>query len=136
MKTVIQSGSSGNSSNGAMGKSAIAIAAISGVMLFTNPNKEAYADYASVKFVVEIKTAICRGPELPNSDWLQKISSIVGGVCKGAFNTAGSLGYNPIKNFVNTGTTRKNLLVFSIYTTEIPGKTFTTIGVFGNFLTF
>jgi Domain of unknown function (DUF4359) len=31
---------------------------------------------------------------------------------------------------------RQNLLVFSIYTTEIPGKTFTTVGVFGNFLTF
>jgi hypothetical protein len=122
------------------GKGAIALAVLIGGMAVTNPGKEAYADYASVRLVEEVKKAICRGKELPDLGVLQgvveTISSGVGELCRTTINTSGTLGFTPVRNYILTTTTRQNFLIFSIYQTEIPGRKLTTIAAFSNFKTF
>ncbi|MGK7872803.1 MAG: DUF4359 domain-containing protein [Xenococcaceae cyanobacterium] len=104
---------------GNLSKSAIALAVLPVAMLVTNPNKQAYTDYASNRFVNEAAEAICKKSE-ECKNWVDKIKFLPKAVI------------NPM---IDAATKRHNLVFFSIYTTEVPGAKFKTIGAFGNFIT-
>lgn len=99
------------------GKSGIALLAIGVVMIFTNPNREEYNNYASETIVNKLQQD-CQGE-------LCKIVKPVLPIGKPVF-----------KGIIDSTTKQKNLVICSLYTTELPGKTIKTIGVFGNFITF
>lgn len=115
-------------------KGAIALVVLSGIMIVTNPSKDGYVDYAAPKLVPEIQSAICKGPQLPQG--LNIAGTSAGDICKNAISIGLGLNQNTLKQFIDTTTTRQNLILFSIYTTEVPGATFKTLGVFGNYITF
>ncbi len=82
------------------------------LMAFTNPNKNQYLEYSSRELCRRLKDpykTLCR----------------VGFVAQ----------KNKLREFIEVSTDRKNLLIGSVYTTEIPGVKVHTVGVFGNFLT-
>lgn len=100
------------------GKGAIALAILSVFLGVTNPKEQDYLDYASEKLVDQAREAICKDT----------------GYC--------GRGEPPIlvtnliiKPFIQASTKRQDLVLFSIYTTEVPGNTFKAIGVLGSFIT-
>jgi len=107
---------------------------IAGFMAVTNPGKEAYVDYAVARFATDFQNAICTGPTLPKS--LQQIGVLTKSLCQLSVKAGYVWQHNLVKEVVNSTTRRQNLIVFSIYTTEIPGQTFQTLALFGNFLTY
>jgi Domain of unknown function (DUF4359) len=113
---------------------AIALISLGGIMLFTNPGKEEYNDYAYTKLNTEIESNFCKKPELPK--FLQGVGSAVGDACQAAIKQGILVTKNDIKKVIDDTTTRQNFIVLSIYTTDISGRTFRTAGAFGNFFTF
>ncbi len=123
-----------------VGLGAITLAIIASAMAITNPNREEYVNYASAHLIDEVKNSLCQSPEVQtDSDTLREIAQDVAlgisGFCKGAVTAGGIVGLNPVKNIIDSRTTRQNWLIVSIYTTNVPGKTFKTVGVFDNFFT-
>ncbi len=102
----------------------IALIALGGVMLLTNPQSSGYTDYASKRFIVEAGKVVCART----------------GYCDMA--NLPAIGMNTFKNnllkpAIENATKRDNFLLFSIYTTEFPGiVTVKTLGVLGNFITY
>ena len=123
------------------GKAIIVLGILAGSMIFTNPNRKAYVDYAAVKLVKEAKNSLCKTPELSKDlgewqDIVRDLSDGLSGICKGVIATGGTVGLNPIQNVIEQRTTRQNLLLLSIYNTELADREFKTLGAFGNFFTF
>jgi Domain of unknown function (DUF4359) len=104
----------------------IGVAVIAGAMAFSNPNKERYVDYATEEFSKTGKDSIC-STNLPSASQQQ---------CKFAISMLSSQGKPLIKQFIDGSTTQKNIVLFSIYTTEMPNQKLTTIAAFGNFIMF
>jgi hypothetical protein len=110
----------------------IATTAVLGMtMTTTNPKQAEYEEYALEKLTTYLKTDFCQ--KTPN--FLQNIIQVN---CNQLVDSA-----NPqIKDIIAATTTRKNYIVFSIYTTDlkvnnlIPGYTFQTVGAFDNFYTY
>ncbi|MCX7594183.1 MAG: DUF4359 domain-containing protein [Fischerella sp.] len=113
----------------------IAIAGVASVMSFTNPNNNAYVDYAANQLTSEIQNAVCRGPQLPQGRWWEDVSKLTATTCKSGLTTGLALQSSKIKDIIALSTERQNFFIFSIYTTKVPGYNFRTIGAFGNFLT-
>jgi uncharacterized protein YceK len=104
---------------GSLIKGGIALTGLAIVMGFTNPQQEAYNDYASQRLMKNAQKEMCN-----------------------AFNYCES-GEPPafikntlIKPAISAATKQQNLGIFSIYTTELLGLRTKTLGVFGNFLTY
>ncbi len=112
----------------------IAALVIAGFMAITNPGKEAYVDYAMARFATDFQNAICKGPTLPKP--LSQIGSLTKNICQLSVKAGYVWQRDLVKEVVSSTTRRQNLVVFSIYTTEIPGQTFQTLALFGNFLTY
>jgi hypothetical protein len=110
---------------------AIALGAIAVVMAITNPGKDAYLDHATATMATEVKDTIC-GSSSQGGNPLSGITNLVSGVCKAGVDQQ----RGTIRSYIDNLTRRQNLVLFTIYTTEIPQRTYTTIGVFGNFSTF
>jgi hypothetical protein len=104
--------------------SSIALAALGGVMLLTNPQPPAYTEYASKRFIAEAGKVICAQTGYCDMENLPVIG-------KNTFkNTL-------LKPAIENATKRNNFLLFSIYTTEFPGvATVKTLGILGNFITY
>jgi hypothetical protein len=100
----------------------IVAAAIAGVLAVSNPSKERYLDYATEEFVRTGKTTFCN--DLPSTTQQQ---------CKLAMSLLVSQGKPLIKKLIDTSTKQQNLILFSIYETEMPNRKLTTIAAFGNF---
>ncbi|MGK7892859.1 MAG: DUF4359 domain-containing protein [Xenococcus sp. (in: cyanobacteria)] len=81
-------------------------------MVFTNPSKNQYVEYSS--------TELCHRLKNPYKT-----------VCRGTLYFHGK----SVKKIIEVSTDKKNLLVGSIYTTEIPGVKVHTVAMFGNFFT-
>ncbi|MEC4891638.1 MAG: DUF4359 domain-containing protein [Oscillatoria sp. PMC 1051.18] len=113
---------------------AIALTLLSGVMVATNPNQQAYAEYASEKLVSQIKDATCQQRELPQ--FLQGVFDGAGDICRNAIASSGNVVSLPIQAIVNRTTKRQNFVILSVYTTELPNTKITSLGAFGNFITF
>jgi Domain of unknown function (DUF4359) len=114
--------------------SAIALVALGTVMLLTNPSKADYTDYAYNTLKTQIQDAMCKGPELPK--FLQSAGAVAGNFCKNAIATGAVVTRGDIKNVIENTTSRQNLLILSLYTTDISGYTVRSVGAFGNFLTY
>ncbi|HBW57132.1 MAG TPA: hypothetical protein DEF27_04745 [Oscillatoriales bacterium UBA8482] len=118
------------SSSGYLGKGAILLTILAGTMAFTNPQREEYINYASDKLSAEIKKSICKESQVP--EFLKGFSSALVNTC----NTLVVNQRHLIKDTVDKSTTRQNAILFSVYTTEIAGYKYQTLGGFGNFMTF
>lgn len=118
------------SSGGNIGKGAIALAILAGTMVFTNPPRQDYINYASDQLSTEIKKSICQQSQVP--DFLSGISNALVNSCNSLVSTQRDL----IKRVVDQSTTRQNAILFSVYTTDLAGYRYQTLGGFGNFLTF
>jgi hypothetical protein len=118
------------SSSGYLGKGAILLTILAGTMAFTNPKREEYINYASDQLSAEIKKSICKESQVP--EFLKGLSDTLVNTC----NTLVSTQRNLIKDTVDKSTTRQNAILFSVYTTEIAGYKYQTLGGFGNFITF
>ncbi|MEC4985218.1 MAG: DUF4359 domain-containing protein [Oscillatoria sp. PMC 1068.18] len=116
------------------GKGVIALTLLSGVMVATNPNQQAYAEYASEKLVTQIQDATCQQQKSP--EFLQGILSSAGEICRNAIASSGDVVSLPVQAIVNRTTTRQNFVILSVYTTELPNTKITSLGAFGNFITF
>lgn len=116
---------------GNLGKGAIALAILAGVMGFSNPPREDYLHYASDKLSTRIKDSNCQESKIP--EFMKDLSGSIVGGCQFLVTTPGKA---IIKAFVDNSTKRQNLVIFSLYTTELSGRKYQTIGAFGNFLTF
>lgn len=118
------------SSGGYIGKGAIALAILAGTMVFTNPPREDYINYASDQLSTELKKSICQESQVP--DFLRGFSNTLVNSCNSLVSTQRDL----IKKVLDQSTTRQNAILFSVYTTEIAGYRYQTLAGFGNFLTF
>lgn len=112
--------------------------AILGTLLaITNPGKPAYYQYVTDKFMeplaesesceeFEQKIGLLKGAaEIPTKD-----------LCKFAIGGFTHLARPVVKEALKSATNRRNLGLFSIYTTEVPGKKVQTIGIAKQFITF
>lgn len=101
-------------------KGGIAVAIIAGVMAITNPKQEDYNNYASEKLIQEGEKAICEQTGYCQDS---KIPNFIK-------NTV-------LKPTIIASTQRQNLIILSLYTTEVPNVIrIKTIGAFGNFFTY
>lgn len=103
-------------------------------MMATNPGKSAYVDYASERLAHETQQmcndfdgSIHLGPilKLPTED-----------LCRSFVGSSDFVGRGAVKLVIDKSTQRRNLGIVSIYTTELPGRTFKTVGVGRNFFLF
>ncbi|MEE3718418.1 DUF4359 domain-containing protein [Tumidithrix elongata RA019] len=107
------------------------VGAIALVMVFTNPNKEKYIDYASVKMATDIQNQLCKPTENKNpKDLLGNIKNLAADLCKLGIDSQDAL----VKKLITPRTQQQNMVIFSIYTTEVPGRTYKTLAIFGNFI--
>jgi hypothetical protein len=113
-----------------LGSGAIALAILAGVMGMTNPPRSEYVHYASDHLSEELKKSQCKESKVP--EFLQDLSGDFVDVCE----TAIGVSRGPMKGYLDNSTKRRNVLIFSLYTTELFGRRYQTIGAFGNFLTF
>ncbi|MDM9379213.1 DUF4359 domain-containing protein [Chlorogloeopsis sp. ULAP01] len=119
-----------------LGKSTLLFITIASAMLFTNPKKDTYVDYAAKRLTTEIQTSICRTPKLTQGLFWEEVSKITSNSCKSGLATGLTFQSSSIKEFIANSTEQQNFFVFSAYTTKVSQYNFKTIGVFGNFLTF
>jgi hypothetical protein len=113
-----------------VGKGVIILSVLSVIMGFTNPPKPEYLSYASHLLSTELKKSVCNQSQVP--DFLQEFSQTLVGVCNSLVTTQ----RHTLERLIDNTTERRNLILFSIYTTEVGGSRYHTIGAFGNFLTF
>ncbi|MBE9118458.1 DUF4359 domain-containing protein [Lusitaniella coriacea LEGE 07157] len=104
----------------ALGLGVSLFAALVVSMAVTNPNEEAYADY--------VFTRLCEQGDLP-----EQFAARVERFCQ---NAIASDPATSIKALVKKNTERQNSIFWSVYTTKVLGRNFTTIGIFGKFITF
>ena len=109
---------------------AIALTVGATVMGFTNPPRNEYVNYASNKLATEIRQSFCKESKVP--DFLSNFTEDFIKNCEKLIKSQRST----IKELMDNGTRRKNLILFSFYTTEFRGNRYQTIGAVGNFLTF
>jgi hypothetical protein len=107
----------------------VGLGAIAAAMGFTNPQKEQYLDYASAKLATDVKDVVCKPQNPP--ELLKDLNSLIANACKSGVDLQKDL----VKVAIDSGTRQENMLLFSIYTTEFPGKKYKTVGIFGNFFT-
>lgn len=116
--------------------SLIPIAIISGVMLFTNPSKTDYIDYAATRFVKQTKEAMCKTSQTKDTpEWQKTFGELVEGACKGALELVGKNIREDVEKYISNATEKQNFLLFTIYSTELLDQKIHTVGVFGNFIT-
>ena len=104
-------------------------------LLGTNPSQSSYASYAAEQLPKHLKEANCDELE-GNVGILGLLKFSTKDTCKAFINGADSVGRGVIKGFINLSTERRNLYVFSIYTTRIAGREVNTLGIGKQFMTF
>jgi hypothetical protein len=106
-------------------KGAIALGGIAVVMGVTNPGQLAYTEYASERLLKEAGKLACEKAGL--CETIDSMPVTARNIVKNQL----------LKPAIETSTQQRNLGVFSVYTTEVPGvATMNTLGIFGQFITF
>lgn len=106
----------------------IALAGVSGLLIFTNPSPKAYEDYATDNLTEYLKKQGC--DQVP-----KELGNFVKSQCKNLLDTAKP----QVKDLIAEKTTRTNFILFSIYHTELelnnslPGYNFETLGLLASF---
>ncbi|MGK7932630.1 MAG: DUF4359 domain-containing protein [Microcystaceae cyanobacterium] len=101
----------------------VPLAALGIIMGVTNPKPDAYTQYASKRLVTQGEKMICEKTNLCQAG---KTPTFVTNMAK---KTLGPI--------IGQSTKRQNLLLFSIYSTEIPNMgAYKTLGAFGTFFTY
>ncbi len=119
-----------------LAKSAFIFLPVAGIMSITNPQQDAYVDYAASRLTSEIQNSICQGPQLPAGLLWEEVGKYTTDTCKSGLATGLAWQDKTIKEFIANSTKRQNYFLLSTYTTKVSGYNFRTIGAFGNFLTF
>ncbi len=114
---------------GNVGKVAIALTLVAAGMAFTNPARDKYLTYASTKLETELQSNMCKDSRVPQA--LSGITDSLIGSCKNLLTSQ----RGTMEQLLDTKTQRQDLVVASIYTTEVGEKSYQTVGVFGNFVT-
>jgi hypothetical protein len=127
---MIKDSKSNGNINGFLGGGAIALAILAGVMGMTNPPRSEYIHYASDHLSEELKKSQCKESKVP--EFLRDLSGDLVDFCE----TAIGASRGAMKGYLDNSTKRRNALIFSLYTTELFGRRYQTLGAFGNFLTF
>ncbi len=101
-------------------------------LMITNPGQPAYVNYASARLPDTLKQ------QCDDLDQNVRVSLLLSlptrDLCKTFVNGVDLVGRGPIKQMIDSSTTRQNYLILSLYTTEILGRTYKTIGVGRNFI--
>lgn len=118
----------------------VALVGLGGAMALTNPPKDAYEEYAVQKLSTYLKDEVCA--KAPNQlDFLPKNSEFLQNQCKSLVDTTRP----QIQELISQKTQRQNLIIFSIYRSDLNAKAilptlpdyhFETVGVFQNFFTY
>lgn len=108
----------------------LALVGLGTAMAVTNPNQEAYDEYAVEQLSTYLKEEACsQAPKLP------QVEEFLLRQCKSLVDTARP----QIKQILSQKTQRQNLVLFSIYRTDLnispalPAYHFETVGVFQKF---
>lgn len=101
-------------------KGGVALTVVAIIMGFTNPQQESYNDYASNKLIKKAEKGLCKQFGYCDSGEPPVfVKNVI------------------IKPAINASTQRQNLVLFSLYKTELPGLgTYKSLGAFGNFVTY
>ncbi|PZU95959.1 MAG: hypothetical protein DCE90_11025 [Pseudanabaena sp.] len=105
----------------------IGSALVAVLMLVSNPSKERYSYYASEEFSEMGKEFLC-SLDIPADGFKQ--------LCGVALPVGKTVLKPVVELLVGQLTTPQNFFLFSIYTTDLGTKKFTTIAAFGNFYMF
>ncbi len=93
------------------------------LLLATNPSQKTFSQWASSRMANKIQS-VCGSSLIP-------FRPLARSLCQSL-----ALSSHPLTtDMINRMTDRQNLLLFSIYTTQTPGLTFTTLGGMGHFVT-
>lgn len=114
---------------GNVGKVAIVLMLLAAGMGFTNPARDKYLTYASGTLEKELENTVCKDSRVPKA--LSGVTDTLIGSCKNLLTSQ----RGTIESLLDNTTQRQNFGVASIYTTEVGGKSYQTVGVFGNFVT-
>ncbi len=109
---------------GAIGLGFVAI-----IMAVTNPAKDAYLEYATLKMADDVKDGLCNKKGL--SDVIGSVGDLISGICRTGIDTQRSR----IRELISSGSRRQNLIFFSIYRTDVFDQRYTTVAICGNFIT-
>ncbi|PSF39527.1 hypothetical protein C7H19_01685 [Aphanothece hegewaldii CCALA 016] len=110
--------------NGNLIKGSVTVVILGVLMAATNPQQEAYTEYASDRLMEKSEKFVCQKTGYCDKDGMPVMVK----------NTVKN---NLIKPAIDTTTERQNLGVISVYTTEIPGiGRMKTLGAFGKFITY
>ena len=110
---------------------AVAVGGLGLVMALTNPNEPTYEQYAAERLTEYIKDEVCKGAPKIFGILLQRN-------CDELIDSS----HPAIGKIIAANTQRKNLIFFSIYTTDlsvsssIPSYHFESVGVLQNFYTY
>jgi hypothetical protein len=108
---------------GGLFKVGIPAAAIAVLMGVTNPKPESYNSYVSQRMISKGENVVC---EQLGACEKGKTPVLIKNVAM-----------TTMKPLIASATKRQNLLLLSLYTTEVPGiGTMKSIGAFGNFFTY
>lgn len=114
---------------GNVGKVAIALMLLATGMGLTNPARDKYLTYASGTLQKELESTVCKDSRVPKA--LSGVTDTLIGSCKNLLTSQ----RGTIESLLDNTTQRHNFGVASIYTTEVGGKSYQTVGAFGNFVT-
>lgn len=119
------------------GMGGITLVVLGTVLGLTNPNQEAYEQYAVEQLSIYLKDEVCK--QAPTKlGFLRLDSEIVQRQCRSLVDT----GRPQIQGIISETTERQNWLLFSIYRTDLdinsllPAYEFETLGVFQKFYTY
>ncbi|MGF1491652.1 MAG: DUF4359 domain-containing protein [Microcoleaceae cyanobacterium] len=115
---------------GCLGKAAIVLAILAGTMVFTNPSRQDYLNYASSKLAKEVKQNICKESQVPQI--LSELSESLVNLCSSVVTNQ----RDAIEGYLDRYTQRQNAYLLSLYSTDVLDKRYRTVGAFGHFLTF
>ncbi len=99
------------------------------IMAITNPSKNAYVEYATLKMADDVKEGMCDRKELKNV--IGTAADLLSGICRTGIDTQRS----KIRDFISNGSRHYNYVILSVYRTDVFDRRYTTIGICGNFLT-
>ncbi|AFZ37447.1 hypothetical protein Sta7437_3965 [Stanieria cyanosphaera PCC 7437] len=105
-----------------------------GIMTFTNPNQQQYVQYASEQIIRELPQDFCNNSQLKK--WFDFANQNLSQLCQSGLGLGLNLGKESVKQIIDNNTQRQNLILLSLYTTNIANRQYQTAGLFGKFITF
>jgi len=109
----------------------LSVAAVGGVLAFTNPNEDDYAAYLSQTVNAEVQVAMC-DPE-GFSNWLGKVGEALSQACQGILSGGEQLSEQEVQALIKENTEYSNYILYSTYITDTPFGDYRAIGVFNRF---